>query len=102
MKHNNQTDSAIGILKSIRNSHYKKSEYYFFAFMILLGILLLDGITIFAARSYVLNVFGWAGVAILIVAIGFCLKDYLIEKNEANIIDSFYIEKMYKLMRQNK
>lgn len=88
--------SAVTILHDIRKVHERKKHFNGIVFLILLGILIIDTITIFAMRYNNLTSWGWIGLWSLIVAMGLIMKAYIEEQRWINTIDEFYLSKTLK------
>jgi len=86
--------SAFEIMKEFRDQHEKRASRAFTSFLIFLGIFIIDVVVTFAVGF--LTLFGWVGVWVLILAMAFALKDYIIEKNAIKKIDSYYLKRLYE------
>ena len=89
-----ENKSTFHILKEFRDQHEERATRAFIAFLIFLGIFIIDVVVTFSV-SY-LTLFGWVGIWCLILAMAFSLKDYIIEKRAIKKIDGYYLERLYK------
>ena len=99
---NTSTTSVISILREMRQVHEKKAKFSLTIFYTLLGVLIIDVVSIFNWRPEGLSSGAWTGIWLLIISMGFFISDNLSEKKWCKSIDDFYLQKAYKLMKNER
>jgi hypothetical protein len=99
---NKHSISVISILHDMREVHEKKGKFSLTIFYALLGILIIDVVSIFAWRPTGLDTGAWTGIWFLILGMGFFMSDNLKEKNWCKSIDDFYLQKALNIENERK
>lgn len=101
MANKEKLKSTVSILLDLRTKHEDNAHKYFLFFMIFLGILIIDLCFLFVMKRQRINILEWSGIWIIILAAGFFIKDYWLQRKEVETIDNFYLGYQYKLINKH-